>query len=616
MMRVVRRLLLKPVYLFDYLLLLRVALRWVVETAKSGNVVGIDFFFLRFRLEIRKGYLGRVMLLPNMEGKPDFLVHIPRKKTPPPASHVPIFSCELLEVCELPDPHVSVRPVRWGLSADEHAQLLALARRSIEWLVRNKAVLSMKEVPRYFPERFLLPADVDVTIWVDGILRGSRIVERMSLWMAVSEAARKACRDPRFKPLALEELPRTRIEIVVFSPLRVPLTRLEYDADRIDYAKGYTFSDGKIGWYVPPVHNTRSFEHLADFVRSLVEQKAKLTWRGHVFRRISRFDVVDFLETSDRTPLQLRGPSPDVGALAHDASWYLRGAEWLCRIQEPDGALPTVTNVTTGRASSRMDWLRLTLAGHALALYGKTHGHGESVQAAERVWTYLVSQDFGENTKLTTRHPFALTYAVAFARALGKDADAGVLTERACEACAEDVKQYGVLEMAHIARVLAQSKGERHRVDGRQMGDVLRARFARAKESETFMPVNWAETVALFWDEDRAFAHTVADRIAACIFPDEKRARSLFAYTRGAGKILEVLALDKKRYHGEIERLEKWLQTMQYTEASSYFIPSDVRPRMLGALRHDWGNTDAWSDSVAHCLVAAARMAPTSLRSR
>ncbi len=67
-------------------------------------------------------------------------------------------------------------------------------------------------------------ADLDVALWVNGALRGSAVVENKVLGEGLLQATVLASRDARFKPLELNELPGTRIEITAFSDLRIPLS--------------------------------------------------------------------------------------------------------------------------------------------------------------------------------------------------------------------------------------------------------------------------------------------------------------------------------------------------------------------------------------------------------
>lgn len=394
----------------------------------------------------------------------------------------------------------------------------------------------------------------------------------------------------------------------MFSPLRIPLTKTEYAHNRIDSAKGYVYADGThTGWYVPPVHNTVKFSGLHDLVVSLATKKAGSSLHRRTYRSVSMFETFDFVESSDQSDaVELRGPVP-AGAGIDDGGWYTKAAEWLCSMQKEDGTIPAVIDVRTNQQRTDMDWVRLTLAALSLALFGKKDTHTRSLVAAERAWKYIESLDVLSHLSREPDYLLTLTYVYELARALGHDDKAGVVIGRLYDGYLKQGKRWlGVLPMSHIARALSSSHVGEQRLEGERIATLLRERYKKTDE-HSFAPVLWAEAVTLFWERDRALAYSIADKICECAFPDERNGDSKFAYTRGASKILEVLALDRARYAPYIHRLEQWLRTMQYTTESAFFVRADFIPSITGALRHDAFNWDVWSDSVAHCLIAKAR---------
>jgi hypothetical protein len=49
---------------------------------------------------------------------------------------------------------------------------------------------------------------------------------------------------------------------------------------------------------------------------------------------------------------------------------------------------------------------------------------------------------------------------------------------------------------------------------------------------------------------------------------------------------------------------------MQYRPDSMFFVPVEHRPRVMGGLRHDAYDTDAWIDAAGHVLLGLARLDP------
>ena len=121
----------------------------------------------------------------------------------------------------------------------------------------------------------------------------------------------------------------------------------------------------------------------------------------------------------------------------------------------------------------------------------------------------------------------------------------------------------------------------------------------------------WAELVNTFWGVDQPFAEKVLDWLKAQQLPSgafPESTASDFVYTRGTGKISEVLALDPERNRTAIEAVLPWLIAMQYDEENTFFIPPEARPKILGAFRHDYLNPEAWVDSAGHVLLGGARL--------
>ncbi len=81
---------------------------------------------------------------------------------------------------------------------------------------------------------------------------------------------------------------------------------------------------------------------------------------------------------------------------------------------------------------------------------------------------------------------------------------------------------------------------------------------------------------------------------------------SSFSHTRGTGKIFEALALLADK--GPALRAGGWLAQMQYNEQNLFFVPPHFRQKLVGGLRHDYANPQAWIDSAAHFLIGTARI--------
>lgn len=109
---------------------------------------------------------------------------------------------------------------KFALSGEEQRQLLAIARKSVESIVKeNKPYV----LPENLPASLLQDRGAFVTIKKDGELRGcvGYTEPVKSLVLTVRDvAAHAALRDPRFPPVAVAELPKLKYEVSVLSPMR------------------------------------------------------------------------------------------------------------------------------------------------------------------------------------------------------------------------------------------------------------------------------------------------------------------------------------------------------------------------------------------------------------
>jgi AmmeMemoRadiSam system protein A len=102
-------------------------------------------------------------------------------------------------------------------SPEERRQLLALARQAIALAFEERSPSTEN-----LSEHLRAPRGVFTTLMLGGVLRGcvgnAAPVEPLAQ-AVVSTAIGAAFRDPRFQPLALEELPQLHISLNILSPL-------------------------------------------------------------------------------------------------------------------------------------------------------------------------------------------------------------------------------------------------------------------------------------------------------------------------------------------------------------------------------------------------------------
>jgi hypothetical protein len=250
------------------------------------------------------------------------------------------------------------------------------------------------------------------------------------------------------------------------------------------------------------------------------------------------------------------------------------------------------------------------MSAEALAAFGVAYGLESAVVSARSVLAWLDR----------TRSEWKAKRGLALAATIYAGRAASTLGEGdAVEAAARSVLEQlegpdpGPLLLAHAASFLDRA-GARHPPAGRKaegLRNELAQRFAGARASKG--PVwlaEWAELGAAF-PARASTSRSVRDwlrsqQLASGAFPDTTE--SDFVYSRGTGKIFEVLALYPDESPGVLDGALGWLLSMQYRPDSAFFIPHEHWPRVLGGLRHDCYGPDAWIDAAGHFLLGLARL--------
>jgi len=263
-----------------------------------------------------------------------------------------IFLSNEFEIWENKEKYQSVNlPIRFGLTEKEKEEALNHSRCILENFLTKGGV--RKDSSGTITGRFSQKVNIDVALWVGGELRGSRIVENLPFWEAIEEATVRACRDERFKPLSFEELSSTTIEIAILSSLRIPLLKKEKASNVVYTEKGYLMSiNGKQGWFLPAVFNCISFSGLSDFLVNLIEKKIGISRLFLPNALIEIFEVDNFIESTKKKPLSLKGPivlrnnHPDDTKEEEIYSRFYesvnRSADFICMVQEGDGNIPPI----------------------------------------------------------------------------------------------------------------------------------------------------------------------------------------------------------------------------------------------------------------------------------
>lgn len=532
-----------------------------------------------------------------------------------------IFASSIIEVWERESYYKEKKypvPLRLGLEYGEKKIVTNEVRRMIGDVLNGKEPHISSQFPDYFNEK----QDLDVALWVDGKIRASVIMTGKSFREALEIGASRATQDMRFAPITLEELPSARIEITLMSDLVLPLTFEEYRRNEIDPTKGYRISsDKKVGWYLPEVHNVVSFSHLQGFLLRLTVEKAKIHTPPEI-EEYGQFETVDWIETEGDL-LSLSGPTPALSdSKVTDetiASVAERAAKWLLSIQRTDGSFP---HIITEKGEER-DRENLTATGctaHVLALYGKKVSDTAAEEAAHKAYNFLGS-NLPSKDEQDVFSLLAWVYYLRLSLVLGEKAEREMIEH---VLFGKKFFQESPIYWLQTLSLL----GEYTRAYGKEFLSLLEEEtkeaytvFRKGREQAEMQLALYPELVATFsilyeitaseiW---RQWALEVGEwyskkQLENGSFPHSPL--RTFAYTRGTGKIFEVLACFPEENKESITRAFRWLQSMQYQKENLFWVESEKTKVLVGAFRHDTFKREAWIDGAAHVILGCTRLLP------
>ena len=599
----------------------KAALAWAEATLKEGEslIVSITGFAREYavhggRLSALRSSAERIPSLIVCE--PNALTELVQGRRERKGSWSPLFRSPVFEMWEHTGRFSDRLPARHGLSNEDAAALLRMARDVLRRTVAGEAVppqTSMKEREAFASDI----VSADVAVWVDGELRASMITAGKPLVEAVATAAARAARDGRFRPLEEGELARARLELATWSGPEIPLLPLEIARGDVYYTKAYIArNEGKTGWYLPTVFNCVRFASLAHLLDTLARKKGGFSPDG------ARYFIAEthgWIESEDaNTVLRLRGPMPAREALSGSVCLGLpiflegatRSADRLVSLQEPDGSIGSVVDPFESPPNRSMQWVRLAFAAYALAAFGRETGRVPYRDAATRLSGYL-SRHLRRSSLPEAARLLTEIYLGQAARALSLEKEMnGIADAVSREAPNQPYEPILYLQ----ASAFLHAAGSAYRAEAEALYRTAAERFVSAlEEGGPLSFAAYAELIVLaplFKDAAtarRAERWYKESQQADGSFPDTPD--SSFAYTRGTGKIFEAMADDPERYQEQLRRCASWLLSMQYGKEDLYFVPDAKKRAMLeGGFRHDGGNPQAWIDADAHFLLGAARL--------
>ncbi|OGZ07201.1 MAG: hypothetical protein A3D65_00730 [Candidatus Lloydbacteria bacterium RIFCSPHIGHO2_02_FULL_50_13] len=521
---------------------------------------------------------------------------------------VRIFGMPTFEIWENKKRLTGISPLRWCTTDEEKSIALRIARDAVKLFLIKGSRLE-REYFHPLTMRFSLRTDLGFALWVNGELRGGATVENCPLGEGVAEAAVRSLDQSTFRPIAIEELDNTRIEITAMNRPYIPLSKKEREHGTIYGEKGYLLKK-RSSWFLPETFNVRRSSNLREFIGGPAQGKnhfCQIRDNAAVF--ISEVD--DFIESQDRSrPLSFNGPTIKLDSATLDSTFLIQrmrsAADWLCVMQAVDGSIQPATDPFIDR-QRQLNWPRFAFSSMALAAFGRAVKEKRYVDAAEKSHAYL-KKHLLENPEIEIPyHDATLSYFGELSLFLGKKesaiAAAGELKERA------PWRTNKTTTLPQIGNFL--TKFDEFREYAMMTLNVARENFEAAQKhpGHVLVPV-WAELVNAFRGVDDAFS----DSVEAWLISHQRLDGSFsettdggLSYTRGAGKIFEVLALRPEKNSIVIKKTLTWLVSMQYDAENTFFVSPEIRPKIIGAFRHHSLDPLAWIDVAGHVILGASR---------
>lgn len=562
-----------------------------------------------------------------------------------------IFSSPYIEVWEYSNENKKEnRPIRFGLDEEEKKIILYCARRALSIYLQKKEgvemvykqLIEISKKEGFKVDHFFQKADVDVILWVDGEMRGSRIVEGKTFLEATCMATILSGEDARFKPLTESDLANTQIEIVVLSDLRIPLSLTEITKNEIYADKGYCVeANDKKGWYLPAVFNCANFQDLNHFLTSLVYEKI-----GDLSCSINNkffylFEVFDFIEDCNVSNIknnsvstlfasvtQKKQNTEKISPRINIESVHIRietSLGYLTRLQNPDGYIPSVMTPFTVQKNT-MDWVRssyavwawsLCLATFDVNLKGNLSGNKEQLILS---YKYLTKYLYTHLTMKNDIRCLSLIYYYKAAVILFDEEEIrrshkiimsliqhlkydpllyiqiGIHIFEHPDASNEDFKNAISITFKVLADFTERSK--KNSIDLASFADLynlLELAYKNSKEEELRLRGN------------QIFEWYKSLQNNNGSFP--VRPLSYLSYTRGVSKIAEAFSKERVDINDDVFKSAiAWIESMQYSETENYFVSKSLSANVVGGFRHGYHDANIWNDTTSHYLIALCRI--------
>ena len=463
-------------------------------------------------------------------------------------------------------------------------------------------------------KRLNVRGSAGVSLFVNGVLRGSMIIAHQKLSHGLVDATLRALKDERFVRISSEEIGHTVIQVSFFSELFLPPLFSERRRNLPLPRKGYSLTRGvSRGYYLPTIFCLDVFPTLSFITERLITEKLNAVYNPSDERELSVFEVCQFYEAKDRkSTVTSYGTAHATGenSLAIcNASHGLQkaqqaGYQFLTGFVEKDVVPPSLFNPLTNTFSYHK--VRVMFTVFALVIYGKKHGHTDVLGYARRIYERSVAEHEEESIVDTVEKGFFLAYRGRLAQALyGVSGSAPYISLLASytpsmvkESLLLSTLTYFFIERGDI-------------VTARTYGEKLAQRFREKKDGKREIPLADFVDVIYFIDYfSLGDENTIRDAVHFFLEYQNRNGsfwsttKNNLGYGRGTAKIIEVL-LRYRHYQEVDEALKKallYISSLTIDE-ESFFLDDAKKQLYRGGSMESETSPFLYSDTVGHLLL-------------
>lgn len=509
------------------------------------------------------------------------------------------------------------------ITTEEQESALKIVR-----IVLNNAIKSEEvSYKKNLTATFFVDFNVDVTLWLNGNFRGSRMNFNENLLNGLLHATIDVIKDERFQPLSEADIKDVRIELTIWS--QNPDTFKKKDiSDKLDYSRGYQLKiKDRTAFFLPVIFNIIKLRTISDLVKKLAIQKLNYTETEVTAMKnfeLSSFEVQNFIEDSyKKNSFELTGPIlVENKSHIQDIHVAEMAARWLIGTQKLNGNYKSI--IEKGNPTrENFDITRNTLSAWGLSEFGKTINNRAFTESARKYFLYL-KNILIEESIISDNNLLSLCYLGQLSLSLNEK-DFALL-------CAEKINKG--IKNTPISEITRQQAASFFVVISKKFpescylelaisySDISLRNFKASDNVDISYFVELANTYLLLYKRTGMNLYGEYSKEILSIIFDHKLATGSFCtkydtgytYTRLTAKIIEVMQNFRNSELFALETIDEnyndavnWMKKFQYTKENTYFIRSIDVCHFLGSFRHDEGNFDSWTDSVGHFLLGVAR---------